>query len=269
MTPQTAPEKHIWIQWFAGFMDGDGCILVYKDHVSMEITTALEDESVLYEIKKYYGGSVRARSNAKAVRWRSRKKDVVVRILHEINGLLQNTIRRAQFKAACVFYGIDAKPCVDLTALSPSYYAGLFDADGTIVLSISIKDKTLHNLKGNYGKAERLLGSRGANQVGIKFTNKYKQNVEIFQKYFKFGYLCHEQHAMHPKWNWFVEKASVHAFINILQSYPLKSTQKRRRLHLLKKYFELKDIKAHLAEKHTKSWHEWKRFCYTWYGLEI
>lgn len=43
-------------------------ILVYKDHVSIEATTNIEDEGVLIEIKKEFGGSIKPRSGAKALR---------------------------------------------------------------------------------------------------------------------------------------------------------------------------------------------------------
>jgi len=49
-------------------MDGDGSILVYKDHVSIEATTSIEDSGVLSDIKTKFGGSIKLRSNANAFR---------------------------------------------------------------------------------------------------------------------------------------------------------------------------------------------------------
>ena len=49
-------------------MDGDGSILVYSDHVSIEITTPIEDEGILLWVKKKFGGSIKARSGSKSLR---------------------------------------------------------------------------------------------------------------------------------------------------------------------------------------------------------
>ena len=95
-----------WKQWFAGFIDGDGSICVYQDHVSIEATTSFDDDGILSDIKKVFGGSIKARSNANALRWRSRKKDVVIKVLLTLNGLLRNRERLEQFENACKFYNI-------------------------------------------------------------------------------------------------------------------------------------------------------------------
>jgi hypothetical protein len=49
-------------------MDGDGTIITYNNKISIEATTSIEDEGILIRIKKQFGGSIRPRSNARALR---------------------------------------------------------------------------------------------------------------------------------------------------------------------------------------------------------
>lgn len=41
---------------------------MYKDHVSIEATTSFDDSGILSDIKKKFGGSIKIRSNAQALR---------------------------------------------------------------------------------------------------------------------------------------------------------------------------------------------------------
>lgn len=268
-------NKSEWNNWFAGFIDGDGSILVYKDHVSIEATTSLEDEGILCEIKKHFGGSVKSRANARALRWRSRKKDVVLKVLKSLNGYLRHSIRRKQFIKACEFYGVQVLPDKTLTN---SYYAGLFDADGTICISVLNwdKKKELACLSGNYGKAQRMLYSRGHNQCVIKFTNKYHADCKLFADKFGIGSLYFEKGKCHSKWLWVLKQDEIHAFINGVllprlsergRPAGLRGRKKKNRCRLIQRYLDLKAIKAHLAQEDTEMFKEWKNFCYKWYSL--
>ena len=91
-------------EWLGGLFDADGSITVYIDHVSVEIITSIDDEGILFWIKDKFGGSISLRSGAKSYRWRSRKKNVVLNILEQLNGYLVNPIRVDQFRKALNFY---------------------------------------------------------------------------------------------------------------------------------------------------------------------
>lgn len=278
-----------WYQWFAGFIDGDGSILVYKDHVSIEATTSFDDSGILSDIKKKFGGSIKIRSNAQALRWRSRKKAVVINVIEQLNGLLYNSIRLGQFQNACAFLNfvcippvlrgyrrneqftnsaMQSKDCI----FNNAYLSGLFDADGTISLNVhkkKILNKDLNNLTGNYGKIQRLIYSRGFHQCQIKCTNKYKNNVEIFNL-LRIGSFIQESNAQkllrgQEKWHWILKQDEIPVFLEYLKKNPLKGKKKKHRFHLLPTYFKLKTLKAHLAPENSIEFKAWQNFCNQWY----
>lgn len=53
-----------------------------------------------------------------------------------------------------------------------SYLAGLFDADGTITINVWNRNKELNNIRGNYGKAQRLIYSKAHNQWSYNKMHK-------------------------------------------------------------------------------------------------
>lgn len=186
-----ASKKNIWITWFAGFMDGDGSILVYKDHVSIEATTSLEDEGILSEIKKIFGGSIKTRSNARALRWRTRKKDVVIKVINTLNGNIYNTLRLEQLKKACLFYNIEFKEKIinDINIkefVNNSYLTGLFDADGSISITCLNKErkneegaaKAAHDYLGDLGD----IGDHGDSQENLNILNISKKPKNILKE---------------------------------------------------------------------------------------
>ncbi len=264
-------------------MDGDGSILVYKDYVSIEATTSIDDNGILSEIKNKFGGSIKIRSNANALRWRSRKKDVVLQVLNCLNGQLHNTLRLSQFKTACDFYSIpfiETKECQEMAAdaahnnLKPlctdAYFSGLFDADGSISISVDWKrvDARSINISGIYGKVQRLIYSRGFHQCQIKCTSKHKINLEHFIKRLQLGDLYFEYHKAHSKWHWVLKSFEFDDFLRYLEINPLKGRKKKNRFHLLSKYFKLKALGAHLAPHDSAEFKEWQKFCYMWYNYQ-
>jgi len=52
----------------------------------------LKDEHCLYLIKKQFGGSVKLKSGAKAVRYRLHHKEGMLTLISAINGLIRNPI---------------------------------------------------------------------------------------------------------------------------------------------------------------------------------
>lgn len=261
-----------WNEWFAGFIDGDASILVYKDHVSIEATTSMDDNGILSDIKKKFGGSLKPRSNAQALRWRSRKKSVILKILDIINGHIYNDIRLEQLKKACNFLNIEfilpiSKNLDSENILNNSYLSGLFDADGSISLNINRKrvDNSLNNLSGKYGKIQRLIYSRGYNQCQIKCTNKNKKNIEIF-RLLNIGNCFYEKNKQgHEKWHWIIKQDEIPIFLEYIKNNPLRSMKKKHRYHLLPKYFKLKTIQAHIADENSIEFKEWIKFCNEWY----
>jgi hypothetical protein len=95
----------------------------------------IRDIACLYKIKNRYGGSIKHTSHAAANRYRLHHMAGITAVLNDINGLLYNPVRIAQFKKISTLYNIEYLPSVTLEYNS-GYLAGLFDSDGSIYLNI-------------------------------------------------------------------------------------------------------------------------------------
>jgi len=89
------------------------------------------DIACLYKIKQRYGGSVKATSHAKAIRYRLHHKAGILQVISDVNSLILNPVRLAQLEKLCKIYNVDFLQPVELT-YSSAYLSGLFDTDGSI-----------------------------------------------------------------------------------------------------------------------------------------
>ena len=110
-------------QWIAGVIDGNFYISK-KGYVELSVVMAC-----LYKIKQRYGGSVKATSHAKAVRFRLHHLQGIQLVITDVNGLIQNPVRYAQFKKICKIYKVETILPIPLIYNS-GYLSGLFDTDG-------------------------------------------------------------------------------------------------------------------------------------------
>jgi intein/homing endonuclease len=127
-----------WNDWFAGFVDGDGCFYINKkNEISLEITTHSSDKPILDELEsKLGGGTVKPRGKTNSVRYRVKKKAIIRDIVNRLNGKLRNSIRLEQFKKVCSLLEVELISAPLLLDTKSSYLAGFMDADGTIALSV-------------------------------------------------------------------------------------------------------------------------------------
>ncbi len=255
-----------WNQWLAGVIDGDGYLSIQtSNNVAVcEITMPLEDEALLFKIKQKLGGSIKSRSGAKAVRYRLCHQNGMVDLLHRINGSIRNSLRIVQFKRLCEKFSIDyLQP--GLLTLENGYIAGFFDADGTILISVDKTSQPDSILPGTHGKITRLTNSRGFHQLRIEIANKYAEDLIFFQTAFGSGSIravtVRKKHQTH-----IYRISDIDAFIYYVSKYPLHSV-KMKRVFALKSYFELKRIKAHLADKPSIKNKAWATFCKKWYNF--
>ena len=94
-----------WNQWLAGLIDGDGSFLLSKKgYASLEITMDIRDEHALQIIKNRYGGSIKLRSNAKALRYRLHHKSGLFALIFDVNGQIRNSNRLVQLNKLCDKY---------------------------------------------------------------------------------------------------------------------------------------------------------------------
>jgi hypothetical protein len=64
----------------------------------------IRDERALQAIKNVYGGSIKLRSNANALRYRLHHKEGLLNIINDINGLIRNPNRLVQLNNICIKY---------------------------------------------------------------------------------------------------------------------------------------------------------------------
>lgn len=93
------------------------------------------DVACLYKIKSRYGGTVSMVSRANAMRYRLHNRPGMIAVLNDLNGLLLNPIRLAQFTALCQQYNVSFIES-SILQFNSAYLAGLFDSDGSVYLNV-------------------------------------------------------------------------------------------------------------------------------------
>ena len=97
-------------EWLSGLIDGDGYfLLTKKGYVSCEICMDVRDKKALYLVLHKYGGSIKAVSGAKALKYKLRNKKGLLHLINDVNGLIRNPTRLLQINKLCVKYGIELK----------------------------------------------------------------------------------------------------------------------------------------------------------------
>lgn len=264
--------KSPWDEWFAGVVDGDGCFYINKkQEISFELTTATPDINVLYSIKnELKGGAIKRRSGSHSIRYRVKARLIVEKIVHKVNGKLYNPARLRQFEQVCVILHIKIKSSPSIIQMPNAYIAGLIDADGTIVVSVSKTNAITSQKSGKEGKIMRLSQSKGFNQIYLKITSIYKQQLLIIQTSYNLGCIYTDKKNIKNKksndqYNWIIQKYNDFVLLyEILKNYPLKSS-KMHRMRLSLKYFQYKTLKYHLKNFNTIEHELWLEFCKSWF----
>jgi len=200
----------------------------------------IRDEHALQIIKNVYGGSIKIRSGANALRYRLHHKSGLLSLINDVNGHIRNSNRLLQLNKICNKY--------DLLLIHPlklnyknGWLSGFFDADGTITinnnnaqLSIALSQKTeelLLPLKGLYG--------------GNIYIDRVTQTFKLY----------------------FTKREDIFILLDYFKNYPSRSAKKNR-IHLIKNFYELKDLKAHKALSGTLLYKSWQYFKLKWLKYE-
>jgi hypothetical protein len=94
-------------EWLAGLIDGDGSFLLSKKgYASLEITMDIRDEHALQIIKNVYGGSIKLRSGANALRYRLHHKSGLLTLINDVNGYIRDSNRLIQLNKICDKYNL-------------------------------------------------------------------------------------------------------------------------------------------------------------------
>ena len=114
------------------------------------------DIACLYKMKQRYGGSVKATSHAKAVRFRLHHMAGIKLVIKDVNSLIQNPVRYAQFKKVCELYSIETISPIPLTYNS-AYLSGLFDTDGSVYYNKKSMQVFITVTQAQIGRGRELL----------------------------------------------------------------------------------------------------------------
>jgi len=207
-------------QWLAGVIDGDGCLLVSKaGYTSCEITMGLSDLSCLKYIQNKIGGSIKSRSGVRAYRWRLHDRKGMIDLVNSINGHIRHSNRLVQLHRVCSVLNIEPSKPGKLDNTN-AWFAGFFDADGSITL----------NTSNTYP------------QITISVTNKHLMDVQPFIDCFE-GSIYFDT-AQNGYYKWAVQsKKDLEKMYNYFKLCPIRS-YKLHRSHLIPRFFDLYNLQA-------------------------
>ncbi|KAL6492624.1 cytochrome c oxidase subunit 1 [Orobanche gracilis] len=207
-------------EWLAGILDGDGSIQVsQKGYTTLEITMGLEDLPLLRYIQHMLGGSIQMRAGAKAYRYRLHNHLGMIQLMNCINGHIRHSARLLQLHRVCQVLEIPVILPIPLDAQS-NWFAGFFDADGTI--SIAMK--------------------HGLPQLSIRVTNKLLQDLESYKVVF--GGSLYFDSSQNGYYQWSIQsRKDVIMMLSYFKSNTFRS-HKSRRFFLIEEYYSLYDLKA-------------------------
>jgi hypothetical protein len=243
-TTNTTYNKQ-FCEWLAGIIDGDGCLLLSKQgYTSLEITMGQEDLALLRYIQNKIGGNIKMRSGAKAYRYRLHNREGMIQLINCINGYIRHSSRLPQLHRVCLKLNIPVVEPVPMNNNS-HWFAGFFDADGTIGIYI----------KNDYP------------QLSIRVTNKLLQDVQWYKNIFG-GYIYFDS-SQNGYYSWSVQ--SREHVLNMLDYFLQRETdllfyhqfcksnicrsRKSKRFFLIEEYYYLKDLKAFKENSiHHKEW---------------
>jgi hypothetical protein len=231
----TRSNENTFNQWVAGLIDGDGCfIITKKGYASLEIVMETRDMHCLYQIKQKFGGSVKLRSGVQRLRYRLHHKKGLLDLIHAVNGEIRNPVRLLQLKKICDKY--------DITLIYPSaltYYngwlSGFFDSDGSVYLNLASSQLFITASQKNKSILEPLMDLYG----GTIYIQKESFKWVVYKK---------------------LEIIKLLDYFNICPS----RSAKHNRLKAIKRYLELRDLKAHLASPFSILGKIWTKFLVRW-----
>ncbi len=232
-TTRVTPFDKKFCEWLAGVIDGDGCLQVSKQgYTSLEITMGLEDLALLRYIQDKLGGSVKLRSGVKAYRYRLHNKEGMRLLIKCINGEIRHSTRLNQLHKVCQVLGEEVIKPNTITKDS-NWFAGFFDADGTITMSMK----------------------QGRPQLSIRVSQKLHQDIECYLIHL--GGNIYFDSSQTGCYVWSIQsREDVLHMLKYFKASTFRSS-KSKRFHLIEDYYRLVDLKAWKVEGQLKAWQDW------------
>jgi hypothetical protein len=235
-------ENIEWRQWLAGLIDGDGSFqLSKKGYASLEITMDIRDEHALQIVKNVYGGSIKLRSGANALRYRLHHKSGLLQLINAVNGHIRNSHRLVQLNKICHKYEISLIYPEKLT-YNNGWLSGFFDSDGTVTIN------------------------KTNNQLSISISQK---TSELLQPLIElYGGNIYIDRGSSKSFKWYITKREdILNLIEYFKTHPSRS-DKKKRLFLIPKFYNLKDLGAPNAMPDTFLYKSWEYFYKKWLNYE-
>ena len=241
-------------QWLGGLIDVKGSFLLTKgDHASLEVVMSLRDERLLQEVKNEYGGSIKLRSNANALRYRLHHLSGLLKLLNDVNGHIRNSSRLVQFNKLCIEYGISIIYPYKLT-YDNGWLAGFFDAHG--FLNIKLNSSEVNG-------PTRFLGEN----TGEKLVDKPHLVVYLIYKDYNLVVLYKDIFGGDIKLDgngryiWSISSLEARdPVLNFLEYVKINTlrSDRHKRFFLVPQFFNLIDLNAHQASNNNpmlrKAW---------------
>ena len=225
-------------EWLAGLIDGDGCFLLSKKgYASLEIVMELRDQHCLYKVKQLYGGKIQLRKGKNHLRYRLHDKKGILSLINLVNGLIRNPVRLLQLGRLCEKYEIELLQPKPLT-YNNGWLSGFLDADGSIYMNL-VSDQIF------------ITATQKNKYILDPLINLYGGKIYIMSK------------LGHFKWTLYKKDEIISFVENYIKNFPLRSAKQFRFL-LLPKYYELRNLKAHLASEKSLLGEAWKEFLRKW-----
>jgi hypothetical protein len=248
--PKFSQEDVSFYKWLAGFLDGDGYLPFYekRDEPSLKINQATWNLHLLELLKAKFEGSIRkikTKNQSNTYIYVLTKRSKLIELLHGMNGYIRATSRTLQFKKLCNFYNITwIEPSIFIEP-NDQYFSGLFDADGSIALSVDPKT--------NYPT------------VYLSMTSKYEHDIKLFKYLFKGSVIPRKKENCY---DWRIGKKDDILVAQKCFGKTLKSN-KLIRANLIPLFYKLKEERAYKSDSPGKK--DWEKFLNDWYdnGADI
>ena len=174
--------------------------------------------------------------NKNAIRYRLHHKSGLLKLIYDINGLIRNPYRLLQLKKLSYKYKFNLILPNDLNYWN-GWLAGFIDSDGTITIN-----------KTNW-------------QLSISVSQKTTELLNPLVLLYG-GYIYIDRSSQSFKW-YITKKEDILKLIEYLKIYPLRSI-KFKRLILIPKFYELKNLNAYKAPINSCLAKSWLTFLKKW-----